>query len=426
MVYYKPKWINDCFGVTREMFEHVNEPGSIHGLGHVNRVIFLSLVLCKAHGFGEDMARLCYAAAALHDLSRKHDGICAVHGADAVDYFERHYLGKLRFANYLRSNSEINTVMDAVKYHCIDDSAITSLVKLKNKVLAVLKDADALDRCRFGDIVNIDMLRLERTEMFVDMANRLYLATGHDASIESVWEEGVKIFNPKLGFSRTVKDGWVEGEDPKVRAVRRFISSENSLKVFELGSTMLKRDVMGGVIECCREIRFSPSELMDYAKPAIAVSDEALKEIENGSTVKTIWETGPTWHSKVNDLPQDTRAYNEHRLFGEKLNHCPYGFLLNKANETSTWGGALVKKRIGEIYGRNILILKPEILKSCTFTFGDSQESPFTAPCNALSVAAMYLASKALGVFPSRPRFIELQIHQKVSYRDVEYVERID
>ena len=426
MVYYKPKWINDSFGVTREMFEHVNEPGSIHGIGHVNRVIFLSLVLCKAHGFGEDIARLCYSAAALHDLSRKHDGLCAVHGADAVNYFDKQKHGKIRFAQCIKSYDEEMLVMEASIYHCVDDHRIPTSAKTQNKVLAVLKDADALDRCRFGDIVNIDMLRLERTEMFVDMANRLYLATGHDASMESVWEEGVKIFNPKLGFSRTVKDGWVEREAPDSRAMRRFISSSQSVAVFGLGSKMLNRKLIDGVSECCEAIGFQPHELMDYARPAIVVPDEAFKEIGNGSTVKTIWETGPTWHSKFNDLPQDARAYHEHRLFGEKLNHCPYGFLLNKANETSTWGGALVKKRIGEIYGRNILILKPEILKSCTFTFGDSQESQFAAPYNAISLAAMHLIAKAVGAFPSKPRFIELQIHQKVSYSDVECVERID
>ncbi len=56
---------------------------TLHGQGHVSRVMVHAFRLIEATGWIEDAPRL-WASVYLHDLARTHDGVCHRHGADAI------------------------------------------------------------------------------------------------------------------------------------------------------------------------------------------------------------------------------------------------------------------------------------------------------------------------------------------------------
>ena len=63
-----------------EVFWH---PSDLHGQAHVARVMVHAARLVAATGQWEHAARL-WASVFLHDIARRHDGICHRHGADAA------------------------------------------------------------------------------------------------------------------------------------------------------------------------------------------------------------------------------------------------------------------------------------------------------------------------------------------------------
>lgn len=420
MIYNRPEFLTPDFGCTEDKFEHSGTrkiKDSIHGVGHVNRVIFWTLVLSKAHGRDDTQSHSSAVAAAIHDLSRKHDGVCNVHGEDAVKYANRD--------NYILSTYGDAVgkryIVDAVKYHCIDDSATPFHVSSWT-TWSTLKDADALDRCRFGDVVNARMLRETRSHLFIRAAEELFKATGHNATIDEVWEAGVKILNPHLGFAEKVKDGWDASEDPAARMVRRVCSSPANVSALQHGLSMMRLKGVRAMPDAIAEVGFTPSEIIDYAVPAIAVPHDVIERIKCGEPFKTVWETGPTWHSLYNERPLDARAYHEHRLFGEKLNNCPTAFLYNAKNRESKWCGIKTARRISEMYGSRIFTLKKDLLKCSSFTFGDSHQASSAAFYSAISLACQYMVNKATGDIADGdpPTYIELQIHKMIGWDDVE------
>ena len=75
-------------------------------------------------------------------------------GADAI------YLGGKSFSARMYSSNFTNEeILEAVKYHSVDDSKTPSMVR-DNKIWEILKDADALDRSRLpGKGCNPSFLR---------------------------------------------------------------------------------------------------------------------------------------------------------------------------------------------------------------------------------------------------------------------------
>lgn len=137
----------------------------IHGKTHTLRVLFLCLLLAKQMGLSIKKTELLATAAIYHDTCRENDGVDIVHGYDAMLYYK----------DSVRRPEPI--VKFLIEYHAIDDrfgyrelnnnpdlSDKSDIVKM---LFEIFKDADALDRVRFG-ISQLDLgyLRTEEAKHF--------------------------------------------------------------------------------------------------------------------------------------------------------------------------------------------------------------------------------------------------------------------
>lgn len=174
-----------------DLFTH---PSTIHGQAHVSRVMVHAFRLIEATGWWEEAARL-WASAYLHDIARTHDGVCYRHGADAMAKFQR--LSSLRdlIASGGVTDSDYGPIRTAVVYH----SAPKELDHRHPhwRLTSLLKDADALDRVRLGDL---DPRRLRNSEAkgMIAFAQKLFdatdgvLPTGSE-HFSALWREALSL-----------------------------------------------------------------------------------------------------------------------------------------------------------------------------------------------------------------------------------------
>ena len=85
------------------------------------------------------MTSILYAAL-IHDLGKKNDTEGEIHGHNSVILYKT-------VVERLCSENEARLILEAVKYHSVDDSKTPFTVR-ENKIWEILKDADALDRSR--------------------------------------------------------------------------------------------------------------------------------------------------------------------------------------------------------------------------------------------------------------------------------------
>ena len=156
-------------GVTDDMFMHKSD---IHGAAHVNRVIFNVFQLCEL-SCNTHLASRAWAAAYIHDLYRVHDEYCTEHGGWAAD---NAYCYEELFFKAGVLPRHIPSIMRAVKYHSLPDELEEDDVDWT--LTAILKDADALDRCRLGERgLDPKYLRLEESHNLIEAAEALYKET---------------------------------------------------------------------------------------------------------------------------------------------------------------------------------------------------------------------------------------------------------
>ncbi len=145
---------------------------TLHGQAHVARVMVHAFRLIEATGFTDDAARL-WAAVYLHDLARTHDGLCQRHGADALAR--------------LATLSEVPALLARAGVKKDDEPAIEAAVVIHcqgeppadhphRRLMALLKDADGLDRVRLGDL-DPRYFRHPQTPGMVGFAERLFEQT---------------------------------------------------------------------------------------------------------------------------------------------------------------------------------------------------------------------------------------------------------
>lgn len=142
---------------------------TLHGQAHVARVLIHALRLVEATGFVEETSRL-WAAVYLHDIARKHDGRCNVHGKNAW----------LRLASLpeVQAVFRLGGVRDedypAIEYAVtIHSSGEPSPSDPHYRLGTLIKDADGLDRVRLGDL-NPKMLRNEQARAMVGFAQLIH------------------------------------------------------------------------------------------------------------------------------------------------------------------------------------------------------------------------------------------------------------
>jgi hypothetical protein len=407
------------FEVTDSMLSH---PSDLHGRGHIHRVMHHSLLLCRVMGYSDLMPE-CLCAAHLHDLARQHDGPCADHGGWAID----DKLPQFRKFYERAGVKNFDAVKDAVRRHSLAGAGSENP---KNRVCVVLKDADALDRCRLGDL-DPRYLRLERTPMMIEYARRLYNETcdPEHSDWNTVWNSAVNIFNPSLGFSEMHPPQYDPNEPARERMLRR-VKSGKMLKdpqrfLDRMREAMTENTIMMSAL----------ARPVGDVAPVIYMNDERYEQFMRDGYYKNIWDTGATWHAKYNDTPLDARAYNEVRLFGEACRHMAHGILFGEEVMIPS-----AVTRLPQMYGNRRVVLKPVVLESASFTAGDNQMSPFAfpySPENISLVRVLHWVShlRALSIrtewdrinntfariVGDEPfRYFELQFHEKITPAQVE------
>jgi hypothetical protein len=146
-------------------------PSKIHGQAHVGRVMIHAFRLIEATGMTDEASRL-WGAVYLHDLARTHDGFDEVHGMHAVMRVnESTDLQERLIARGVQSDDP--SMLLAVMMHCLPDDHSAFGGKPVWPLLAMLKDVNALDRVRFGDL-DASYLRFEQTRGMIKFAEDLY------------------------------------------------------------------------------------------------------------------------------------------------------------------------------------------------------------------------------------------------------------
>ncbi|MBW6492707.1 MAG: hypothetical protein K0B15_16100 [Lentimicrobium sp.] len=158
------------FNLSESQFDH---PSRLHGIMHTYRVMLHVLRLGRITGNISE-ARNAFFAAYIHDMARKHDGYCNKHGTDAAN--NKLLLYKDLFIANGATENDLLITGKATSMH----SVAYELPKSDRDWLtvAILKDADALDRIRLGEgDLNKSYLRLTETESCIDYSRNLYFKT---------------------------------------------------------------------------------------------------------------------------------------------------------------------------------------------------------------------------------------------------------
>jgi hypothetical protein len=166
-------------------FRH--NPYGIHGVAHAARVLVWAEVLAGTvagpQAIDRDALRW---AAACHDIGRENDGIDPQHPARAAAWV----LAKLRTVRPTATEVDVDRVAELCRWHTSSDRAVPRMTL----ELLILKDADALDRARLGDL-DPGRLRLARARDVVALAEELYRRTGEgpEATGERVLAEAAEL-----------------------------------------------------------------------------------------------------------------------------------------------------------------------------------------------------------------------------------------
>ncbi len=159
---------------------------SIHGLGHTRRVMVHALALAQAEGFLPWEQEALVHAALWHDIGRTDDSADYYHGAKSAGKvlalglhrgLDPQVYETALFAVTHHSGSEARGEIAARNLEFFQpkgDSFCRVLIPLDSalRVFRALKDADALDRVRLGDL-NETYLRFPSSRERVDLASAL-------------------------------------------------------------------------------------------------------------------------------------------------------------------------------------------------------------------------------------------------------------
>jgi hypothetical protein len=154
-------------------------PGSLHGIAHETRVLIWTQVLAAMapdEGLTVDVGVLGWAAA-VHDTQRWDEGIDPEHGVRAADWIEKH-------PDVAPASIPLDRVACLCRWHVAADRLIPEMTD----ELRVLKDADALDRWRIGDL-DPAFLRTQFAHRLINVSDALWLKTREHLESERVFSE---------------------------------------------------------------------------------------------------------------------------------------------------------------------------------------------------------------------------------------------
>ncbi len=158
-----------------------------HGINHTYRVMFHVLNIGANAGL-KDAVLPAWCAAFIHDMARRNDGYCTRHGYWAAR-------DKLPlFTELFKSQGITNSQMEAIHLATSMHSEANELAPghIHYPTVALLKDADALDRIRISETnLKPEYLRFDESRTLISFAKQLFHKT--DKRLLGSFEELVKI-----------------------------------------------------------------------------------------------------------------------------------------------------------------------------------------------------------------------------------------
>ncbi len=142
----------------------LSHDSELHGVDHMARVFILQELICsKLEDQGIAVNReVVRWAAATHDVGRVDDGVDLEHGKRSAQWIKNNLSNQM-------STEILNAVIYTVTWHVPPDYEVPEMTT----ELKALKDADALDRVRLGDL-NVSYLRTDAALELVELAEDLY------------------------------------------------------------------------------------------------------------------------------------------------------------------------------------------------------------------------------------------------------------
>ena len=182
-----------AFILKDHYFDH---PSTVHGINHTYRVMYHVLNIGRNAGLNHEI-QLAFCAAFIHDMSRLHDGYCTEHG----DWAAKKKLPE--FKNLFIKSGIDTEGISAIELAVANHSIRLEIAKTNPyyKTVALLKDADALDRIRIGENnLKTKYLRYPETIEMVNFAKELYYKSNHQplGSFDELIEIATKIGQPGL------------------------------------------------------------------------------------------------------------------------------------------------------------------------------------------------------------------------------------
>jgi hypothetical protein len=157
------------FNISDDFFNHKSD---IHGINHTFRVMFNCLQVGYAIN-DKTNTRKAFMAAYIHDMARRNDGNCKVHGRysanEKLPLFKELFIKNGMDENDLRA-IKLTVSNHSEKYEIEKDNPYW-------KTVSILRDSDGLDLCRLDYIVRPDVLRFKESISLIDKAEELFNRT---------------------------------------------------------------------------------------------------------------------------------------------------------------------------------------------------------------------------------------------------------
>jgi len=172
------------FQLKETYFDHHSH---LHGVNHTYRVMYHVLNIGRLAGLNHEI-KLAFCAAFIHDMARQHDGYCIGHGVWATK--SKFPLFRTLFIETGVNTEGLRAIKLAVSNHSIrheirKDHPFSTTV-------ALLKDADALDRIRIGENnLKPEYLRFPESLTLINFAKELYYRS--NAEVLNSFDEVIEI-----------------------------------------------------------------------------------------------------------------------------------------------------------------------------------------------------------------------------------------
>ena len=160
-------------GFMEEKVEFWLSGGTGHTKTHCARVLLFALIIGQQKGLNDDEMDALGMAAVFHDSRRLDDGIDKGHGSRAAEYYKNYckehdlpYDERTYYMIFYHDQDDLLGLSEIKKSPSLDERAIL--------LYQIFKDADALDRFRFGpDDIDVKYIRTKEALQLLDFAREL-------------------------------------------------------------------------------------------------------------------------------------------------------------------------------------------------------------------------------------------------------------